>query len=290
MEEALERGFLKAPNRRRLQFALMWANHDWADYFPAPYGKSSAQWNMWLPSRHSPRDLERAMDYAADHYFSQSNYWRVDGRLFYSVFQPGKLVKELGGPSATRRLLAKVDRRLRSRGLPPVHWNGMLWSPEPVAELKEAGFLSTTSYNTASAGKAVDMVERYEDVMQAHRDRWAALSAQPLPHMPVVTMGWDVTPRCQKDIAWPFPPFPATGKLDYPYTPVVTGNTPKRFGRLCRDAAAQVAGGPARPGAVMVNSWNEWTEGSFLLPEKRHGTAYLKSIRDAFGVRRRRRG
>ena len=27
MEEALENGFLKAPNRKRLKFALMWANH-----------------------------------------------------------------------------------------------------------------------------------------------------------------------------------------------------------------------------------------------------------------------
>jgi hypothetical protein len=27
MEEALEKGFLKAPNRGRITFALMWANH-----------------------------------------------------------------------------------------------------------------------------------------------------------------------------------------------------------------------------------------------------------------------
>ena len=46
MEEALEKGFLKAPNRKRLKFALMWANHNWADYFPALYDKP---WNSWLP-------------------------------------------------------------------------------------------------------------------------------------------------------------------------------------------------------------------------------------------------
>jgi hypothetical protein len=42
MEEALERGFLHAPNPNRLKFALMWANHHWADYFPAPFGQ---KWN-----------------------------------------------------------------------------------------------------------------------------------------------------------------------------------------------------------------------------------------------------
>ncbi len=164
----------------------------------------------------------------------------------------------------------------------------MLWSPEPVAEIKEAGFRSTTSYNIASSGKAVDMVERYEDLMQTHRERWAAMSAQPLPYMPVVTMGWDVTPRCQNDVAWPFPPSPTTGKHDYPYTPLVAGNTPERFEQLCRDAAAHVAQDPARPFAVTVNAWNEWTEGSYLLPEKRTGTAYLKAIRRAVGLRGRR--
>ena len=46
MEEALENGFLKAPNRSRLKFALMWANHDWGEYFPAPYDKPL---NSWLP-------------------------------------------------------------------------------------------------------------------------------------------------------------------------------------------------------------------------------------------------
>ena len=62
MEEALERGFLRAPNRHRLKFTIMFTNHDWADYFPAPFDKP---WNMWLPSRPTRHDLERWIDYAA---------------------------------------------------------------------------------------------------------------------------------------------------------------------------------------------------------------------------------
>ncbi|MFH1566419.1 MAG: glycoside hydrolase family 99-like domain-containing protein, partial [Gemmatimonadota bacterium] len=89
MEEALERGLLRAPNRQRLRFALMWANHDWADYFPPAFGKP---WNWLLPQRHSPADLERAMDYCAEHYFSRPEYWRLDGRLFFSLFVPDRFV------------------------------------------------------------------------------------------------------------------------------------------------------------------------------------------------------
>jgi hypothetical protein len=34
----LEKGFLKAPNRNTMQFALMWANQDWVDVHPAKRG------------------------------------------------------------------------------------------------------------------------------------------------------------------------------------------------------------------------------------------------------------
>ena len=283
MEEALERGFLKVPACRRLRFALMWANHDWADYFPPPFGKP---WNMWLPSRHTPRDLERVIDYAAEHYFRQPNYWQVGGRLFFSLFQPTKFVDELGGPKAVRALLARIDARLAAAGLPPLHWNAMLWGPEPVQALKDAGFHSTTTYNVTASGKAgPDLLDRYEDLIDAHGAQWKRMSAAALPHLPVVTMGWDVTPRCVRDLAWPFPPSPATGKHDYPYTAVVVGNTPERYEALCRRAAEHVAADPARPPAVMLNAWNEWTEGSYLLPEKRTGTAYLEALRRVFGVK-----
>jgi hypothetical protein len=280
MEEALENGFLRSANRSRLKFAIMWANHDWADYFPAPFGKP---WNMWLPIRHSEADLMRVIEYSIERYFREPNYWRVNDRLFYSVFQPGKLVSDLGGPEATRDLLKRIDRRLGQAGLPPMHWNAMALSPDQVKMFYEAGFHSTTSYNIISLAKAVDGVEQYEDLMQAHRDHWRRMSSAGLPHLPVVTMGWDVTPRCEKSVSWPFPPSPLTGGQDYPYTPVVVGNTPERFEQLCRDAADHIRQDPAKPFAVFLNAWNEWTEGSYLLPEERTGTAYLEAARRAFG-------
>lgn len=281
MEEALERGFLQAPNRRRMKFALMWANHSWSDYFPAPFDQP---WNSWLPMRHSPRDLTRVIDYASAHYFRQPNYWCVEGRLFFSLFQAEELMQQLGGPAATRRKFAQIDRRLRAASLPPMHWNAMVWDAKPVAALKAAGFHSTTTYNITASGKAnAGLVQPYADLVEAHPRKWKELAATALPHCPVVTMGWDVTMRCDQKLPWPFPRSKRTGRHDYPYGHLVVGNTPRRFGELCRRAAAHVQQDPQQPFAVFVNAWNEWTEYSFLLPEKRYGLGYLRELKKALG-------
>lgn len=280
MEEALENGLLKAKNRERIKFALMWANHNWADYFPPPFGQ---KWNSWLPSRHTLRDWQRVMEYCIEHYFRRPNYWQAEGRLFFSLFEPLRLVHELGGAKAFKKILAETNRRLARAKLPPLHLNAMLWGPDNVAELKDAGYASTTIYNITGSGKAGDtLVDRYEDVIEAHRQLWKKMAQAALPHCPVVTMGWDVTPRCEKTVAWPFPCSPLSGKRDYPYGHVVVGNTPRLFKQLCEYGLRHCQETNPTPYAVFINAWNEWTEGSFLLPELRYGTAYLKAIRETF--------
>ena len=72
--------------------------------------------------------------------------------------------------------------------------------------------------------------------------------------------------------------------IGYPWLAVLEGNTPAAFRAALMDAwiEAEHAGGPAR--LVTLNAWNEWTEGSCLLPDTVHGTAYLEAVRDVFGA------
>jgi len=34
---------------------------------------------------------------------------------------------------------------------------------------------------------------------------------------------------------------------------------------------------------IILNAWNEWTEGSYLLPDQRTGTKYLEAVKNVFG-------
>ena len=38
------------------------------------------------------------------------------------------------------------------------------------------------------------------------------------------------------------------------------------------------------PHIFNINCWNEWTEGSYIEPDHRHGMKYLEAIREVFGV------
>ena len=46
-------------------------------------------------------------------------------------------------------------------------------------------------------------------------------------------------------------------------------------------AIRQARKSPLGPKAIFINAWNEWTEGMYLLPEKRYGTGYLKALKQA---------
>ena len=65
--EALEEGFLKAPNRSRMRFAIMWAYHDRTDAFrPAP---GHAEDRLFWKLAHTPEEFREAIGYCISKYF-----------------------------------------------------------------------------------------------------------------------------------------------------------------------------------------------------------------------------
>lgn len=277
MEEALEQGFLKAKNRNRMKFALMWANHDRRDQFYPQYGVPR---NIWLYSRHTEQDLMNMVSYGIEKYFKEPIYWKVNGELFFSIFETKQFIEHLGGPAKTKEIFEKVDKLLAEHGLPKMHWSGMVANTEVAALAEKAGFKSTSRYNISSSKKmSPNNTVDFSDLITEHASFWKSiLAGSGLPNMPIVTMGWDPTPRCRLDVPWPWKP-------EYPYTHVVVGNTPEKFRELLAKSKEQLESNKSRQlNAILINAWNEWTEGAYLLPEKRTGTRYVEAIKSVFGV------
>jgi hypothetical protein len=85
----------------------------------------------------------------------------------------------------------------------------------------------------------------------------------PYPELPAVVSNWDNTPR-----------FGRRGL-------VLSGSSPECFGDAVRIAVNAVQSLPVDERIVFVKSWNEWAEGNYLEPDRKHGTAYLAALREA---------
>ena len=97
-----------------------------------------------------------------------------------------------------------------------------------------------------------------------------------MPYHPNVSMGWDSSPRTVASETFE--------NRGYPFCAILDGNTPAAFGAALARARDFVLAGDDDHPVVTINAWNEWTEGSYLLPDTVTGTAHLEQIRAVFGA------
>lgn len=281
IERGLEEGFLKAPSRAKVKFALMWANHDWVDLFPA---KAGVPHKLLYPGPVSRATFDQATDHVIKAYFSQPNHWTIDGKPYFSIYETMTLVKGLGGVEQTKEALDGFRARAKAAGFPGIHLNAVAWGLQPVAGVKDPNELvarlgvdSVTSYCWIHHnGPPGFPAASYETWTEQASQQWAAQKSKwKVPYHPNVSMGWDSSPRTTQTDAFK--------NIGYPYTGVGVGNTPAAFKSALARCKVFLDQDPAGPRILTVNAWNEWTEGSYLEPDTVNGMGYLKAIKDVFG-------
>ncbi|HOK89690.1 MAG TPA: glycoside hydrolase family 99-like domain-containing protein [Candidatus Hydrogenedentes bacterium] len=281
---ALEKGFLAAPNNQKLKFALMWANHDWYHIHPA---RPERQHPLLHPGRVSAETFKTLTDHVIRTYMTRPNYWRVNGGAYFSIYELMTLVDGLGGVEKTRAALDDFRKRADAAGVGPLHLNAVVWGVQilpgeqtirkPEELLPALGIDSVTSYCWIHHVYPDSFpTAPYRPWMEASIAKWPAFEKQwPVPYFPNVSMGWDPSPRTTQDGPYE--------NIGYPYTSIITGNTPELFRQALEAARALLRDRPPAQRILTVNAWNEWTEGSYLEPDTRNGMAYLEAIRTVFG-------
>ena len=83
-------------------------------------------------------------------------------------------------------------------------------------------------------------------------------------YCPHVSVGWDNTHRHPS------------------IKTAVLGSTPDAFEACLWKAKRYLDARPDQVPLITINSWNEWTEGSYLLPDMRWGYRYLRAVRNVF--------
>jgi hypothetical protein len=278
LSRALDDGLLLADRMPEFRFALMWANHDWNDLFPA---RSTNPANL-LPAPNSRYHARCAFQHVIERYLTHPSYWRVEGAPYFSIYDVPAFVTGMGGVTAAADVLAGFRASAAAAGAGDLHLNGVVnfQIADPGAMAGRLGFDSVTHYtwwHHPDAGFDTFPTTSYSTVHARARQVWREFETTlPVPYLPNVTVGWDPSPRT---LDWDM-----RREDGYPYTSLLVDNTPQAVGAAVRDAVSLVAD-RAGPRVVTINAWNEWTEGSFLEPEQQYGFGYLEAVRDAVAVR-----
>jgi hypothetical protein len=273
LESALNDGFLKAKNNSKMQFYIMWANHDVKRNYWNVHkytNDTSLLWNGAVDWD----NFKKIVDRVIRQYFIQPNYFRIDGNPVFSIFSLEELLESFGGSvEETRKALDYFREEVKKAGFKGLHiqirGKGSLMSKEAAAQysanISKLGFNSVTFYNMGGLFTAGGLNEDYlvygsnSIKIRAQQD-----SVLNVPFFPCVSVGWDDTPR-----------FPAKGIHDV----VHYHNTPESFAALLQKAKDYTDSHPEQPALIVLNAWNEWVEGSYLLPDMLNGYGYLNAVR-----------
>lgn len=283
LDAPIDKGFLKAKNQSRLKFAFMWANHDWIDIHPYTRG---TQAKLLYPGTVTSEKFDEITTMLVKRYFSKKNYWRVDGKPYFSFYDLGNLIRGFGSLAKTREALDAFRAKAKAAKMPGLHLNAVVWDrvilpgertvTDAAKIVRDLGFDSVTSYVWIHHAGMPQQQTDYKQVRDQYLNYWTnATKTFDAPYIPNVTMGWDPSPRADQSQEF--------GNFGYPFTNTISNNTPENFRQALQITKDRLLADPASLKIMNINCWNEWTEGSYLEPDTVHGMAYLDAIKAVFG-------
>ncbi|MBP5181414.1 MAG: glycoside hydrolase family 99-like domain-containing protein, partial [Lentisphaeria bacterium] len=232
--------------------------------------------------------FEKIAQIHVEKYFSRPDYYTIDGKPYFSLYELNKLLESFGSAEETRRALEDFRRACKTAGLPGLHLNCVVWTKAILPGetvpcdlpglLSFLGFDSITSYVWKHHAPFPENVTPFDTVLAGYLEYWErVLKEFRIEYFPNVSMGWDSSPRTVQTEVWDW-----DERLSYPYTRIISGNTPERFGNAVRVVAEKLLKLPQKHKIMNINSWNEWTEGSYLEPDQRYGTGYLEALKKVY--------
>jgi hypothetical protein len=275
LEGCLNDGYLKAPNNDRVKFYLMWANHDVNMTWDIRLADDID--NIVWEGSVDRTEFERIGNRLIDRYFGHPSYYRIEGKPAFMIYDLDTLIRGLGGVEETRAALDWLRdravqaglgglflqctlRRHMANSLTGIAGEGTAVQQDVVESL---GFDGMTHYQYVHF---VDIDRDYSEIMQDVTTEWNELSRDyRIPYFPHVSIGWDNNPRFQR-----FRPG------------IVKNNPPEEVEKAFRLARKYIEDHPDQAPLMTINSWNEWTETSYLEPDDHYGFGYLEAVRNVF--------
>lgn len=276
LENCLNDGFLKAENKDEMKFYLMWANHDANNYWNIDLSDDFGDTVIWQGAV-CRAGFETVVKRVIEKYFLQPNYYKINGCPVFMIYDVNNLISGLGGIDNTKDAIKWFREQTKAAGFPDLHLQLTIWGENSV---NLSGFDSNMQGSTKDIVSILDVdsvthyqfvhfadIDRdYNDILSSVAAEWQRIDREySVTYFPHISCGWDNNPRFHKFRAG-----------------IVKNNTPENIKKGMQMAKEYLDKHPDRAPLVTVNSWNEWTETSYLEPDDLYGYGYLEAIKDVF--------
>lgn len=277
LEGCLNDGFLKAKNNDKMKFYLMWANHDANHLWSKDVSDTAAGQTVIWKGAVGRQDFENAVHHVINDYFSRPNYYKINGCPVFMIYDVKNLIDGLGGIDAAKAGIEYFRTETKKAGFPDLHFQLAVWGENSV---NLSGIDSNMSGSTKDIVPllGVDSITNYQfvhftdidrdylEILEDVKSEWKRIEKEySVPYFPHISCGWDNNPRFKN-----FRPG------------IVKNNTPENVKKGFEMAKEYLDEHPELPPLVTINSWNEWTETSYLEPDDMYGYGYLEAVKKVF--------
>jgi hypothetical protein len=236
------------------------ALHD--GYFNARYSHAMSfaiMWETYSSFASDAADFENnIVPFWIEYYFKDPRYLKIDNKPVVSIYSLSHLIDQFGTQAAVQTELAYLRSAVRAAGFADV----IILTPTnatdsgTLSNLKSAGFDAIYSYSFGGVGSRIGL---QQGTMTAQKNTGA------IDLMATLSMGRD-------DTAW-------RGTSGY-WTSVSEFNTLAQWAKNA--FIPSLPAGSVGKKLVMLDNWNEYGEGHFLMPTGLNGFGYLDSLRGTF--------
>jgi len=210
----------------------------------------------------------------------------IDGCPYFSIYELYRFIQGMGSKEKALAALENFRTKTKKAGFKDLHLNAVVWGLQilpgekvlknPSDLVDYLHFNSTTSYvwihHVSPDQFPTTEFSSVQEKYFKKADEFNSIFK--VPYYPNVTMGWDASPRCAAHIDYQ--------NYGYPCMSMLVNNTPAAFQKALRQSKDWVDKNLKDNRIITINSWNEWTEGSYLEPERKYGYQYLQAIKSTF--------
>ncbi len=242
--------YLSAPNKNRLKFCILIANH-------AGYTINTTNWpalkEHWKKLVKEPSCLT------------------VDGKPLIIFFDYGSLVTGFGSKEALKTALNALRQEVKDMGLPGL-MIASCSSPtaNSIKNVTDCGFDLLTGYNHHSTGFSAEMATPVDSMVIAEYTKvWPAYTSAAIPYIPVSTLNWDVRPWSD------------TPEQEKYYTGYSKASVVKSVSNI-KKWILEHPGNVTKENIGLLYAWNEYGEGAWLSPSVALKDSLLQGVKQAW--------